>query len=56
MGGFPGSLTRHRISFLLMRFRHGLFHFLDAFVKENVILPADGNRKKNLSLVLRPVK
>lgn len=56
MGGFPGSLTRHRVSFLLMRFHHGFFHFLDAFVKENVILPAHGNQKKNFSLVLRRVK
>ena len=56
MGGFPGSLTRHRISFLLMRFHHGFFHFLDAFVKENIILPADVNQKKNFSLVLRRVK
>ena len=56
MGGFPGSLTRHRISFLLMRFHHGFFHFLDALVKENVILPADRNQKKNFSLILRSVK
>ena len=56
MGGFPGPLTRHRISFLLMRFHHGFFHFLDASVKENVILPAHGKQKKNFSLVWRRVK
>lgn len=49
-------ITRHRISFLLMRFHHGFFQLLDAFVKENVIIPADGNQKKELLFGIAPRK